>query len=890
MAPEIADSDGESDIMDNHVAEEQPIELPTPAKANTVLTEQVSPPQIDFDDFVHPTQALSDQSQVQNGIPGPGTGSTEKMLRGLAKAQQNLAGSSLDQQLGNITGKRRHSASESGPSSTDEVSSKKKRVKTYGSKSRSGSTIDLHADLNSATEQHTSSLAATKPGGSEEVLPETALDEDQQSPVEEMATVRERDRPRRVLSLLGQTTTAPGLQLSTTTSSYGGYQGFEIDFRGASNGLDINANPFAGLSQPSAGGEDLAGLEGDVQKEMMTSPDQPQDTPIPDSINPAMLMQNGPPEAWTSIERPSKRRKTENLARGTTASPAPSSRRAASVCAESVSNMSDKSRPKKRGRKAQSSKLANSSQQEAMAPPELPEPPPSRISRRGTLDSSQASHDETPSNSKRKRKKSKPEPKPDENAPTKRPSSELHLDDEKIMGLPKENYKPRPSRRRSRQISEHEEQQQEGGEALPEVAEATNSKAEESSPPKQPTSELNLSDEQLIGLPKENYKPRPSRRRSRPVVEDDQTEADWTGPLPEKPDDLSAKPESASSKKPKGKTNLQDEPPADNPAEPQPTPPKPAKKPKKSKVKRAKTSAAALLKKSSQMLSDGEDDVLWLDERPAAVKLDLPRDLKALKKEEEETKPEAAIATPKRGNSKISVEIPVPMASTSKPSKELEPETAKKKRGRPKKLPQGLPPSGLPPGSPGLDKAPTPEPLTEAENDDIDDEDEEDDDIRPSRRPIRCPLASKNANALPAPPISPAKLPHDDMSVSTDKENAPPPQPQPHLTPTKTKTSITTPSPTKGPTSHSPINPASAWNSKSKYRVGLSKRQSIPSLLRKVDKTKAAPTKVGVKVKERKIKVTNEDVDGEDGEGGGGGGGNPMILRDRDGNLVEWEF
>lgn len=823
MAPEIADSDGESDVLENHFETEQQNSRHTPTIDNATPVEQISPPQIDFDDFLDPTQALSEQSTARQGVPGPGTGSTERILRGLATARHNLAGSSSNKQMSDIEGyggtntKRRHSASEGGPSFIDDVPGKKKRVKTYGSKSRSGSTIDLYADVDADTQNQMSTFPNIDLAGIEAVQGNSWERNEGQEYDEVGATTRERDRPRRVISLLGQHMSTSGRQLSTTMSSYGGYQSIELDFRGAPNGIDVNANPFTGLSQVLVDGEGNKSFQADAQKDRINSHERLEGKTVPSCINPAMIMQNDPTETFSTFETSSKRRKTENLARGTTSSPAPYSRRAASVSAESVSTMSDKPQPKNRGLNAKSSKLANFSQQESMAPPDVPEAPPFQRSRRGTLDSSEVSHDETPSNTKRKRKKSKPELKPDEDSPTKHPSSELHLDDEKI-----------------------------------------------------------------IGLPKEKYKPRPSRRRTRPAVEDDQAEPHWTDPPPDKLEDSPTEPILTTSRKSKGKAGLEDFPHDQPPTASSSSPPKPTKKPKKSKVKRAKTSAAALLKKSSQMLSDGEDDVLWVDEKPAAVKLDLPADLTVLK-QEHELKPDisADTATPKR-KSKITVEIPIPGTSSNEPSvKESEAGTVKKKRGRPKKSHPGLPPSGLPPGSLALDKAPTPEPLTDAEGvaagNSEEDVEEEEDEIKKS---TRAPLKAKDSNALPTPIVSPAKLP---VGVNGEKENAPP-----QLTPAKANAS--TPSPTKGPTSHSPIQPASAWNSKSRYRVGLSKRQSIPSLLRRVDKTKAAPTKVGVKVKERKIKVTNEDVDVEDGEGEGGGNGGGMVLRDKDGNLVEWEF
>ena len=105
-------------------------------------------------------------------------------------------------------------------------------------------------------------------------------------------------------------------------------------------------------------------------------------------------------------------------------------------------------------------------------------------------------------------------------------------------------------------------------------------------------------------------------------------------------------------------------------------------------------------------------------------------------------------------------------------------------------------------------------------------------------------------------PSKPANKP----TTSPDKENA---------------------SPSKGPTQHSPINPPNPSKVLTRHRIGLSKRQSIPSLLRKVDKGKAPPKKTAYIGKELKVKDTG---DGEDGDGEVKRG--PM--RDPDGNLVEW--
>lgn len=75
-------------------------------------------------------------------------------------------------------------------------------------------------------------------------------------------------------------------------------------------------------------------------------------------------------------------------------------------------------------------------------------------------------------------------------------SASLELaSDELAIGLPKEQYRPRPSRSRGSTVDASH------------IVD---------SPEKVLTSEVNLSDEAVIGLPKEQYKPRPSRSRGNP--------------------------------------------------------------------------------------------------------------------------------------------------------------------------------------------------------------------------------------------------------------------------------------------------------------------------------------------------------------------------------------
>ena len=189
-------------------------------------------------------------------------------------------------------------------------------------------------------------------------------------------------------------------------------------------------------------------------------------------------------------------------------------------------------------------------------------------------------------------------------SPSQLPEENPDMNDELAIGLPKEQYKPRPTHSRapinamapSPALLYLVTNQQEV------------EKDEQSSPAKQPTSELNLSDEAFIGLPKESYKPRPSRSRSKKATGGDSGTT--------QPETVEAVGEVAISS-----AVVPD--PADAPFVKQQK-----KSIRKTKVKRAKTSAAALLKKSQAMLSEGEDDVLWLETKPSEVKLELPPDIK----------------------------------------------------------------------------------------------------------------------------------------------------------------------------------------------------------------------------------------------------------------------
>lgn len=803
MPAEIADSDEESEVL-----VEQVNSVPSPRSSFPANLSQldgapaaVSPSKIDFADFIDPTQRLSDLPSSQNPLLCRGTGSTEKILLGLEQARTDFASSSpslksdpgrdnMSPEMTSRSQRRGHSHNGTGRLSTEDLFTKNKRPKTYDTKKRTSDTqsTDLFGDVRLTNELNGASATEASEGG-QAVSPPASLPE--------ADTPRERNRPRRVISLLQQ---VPDAQLSTSTSSMGGYQSYNLDFRGSGSGLDVDANPFGNVSQVSIdeglvaqqvyteGGMEDVDLSNvfraeqpvmptaDVGQEMMTSPERPESAAVmtPGVVDPSMLMLDSMQDPPLESGRASKRRKTDIVTSRAMSSPAPAPpHRASSVSAESASNVSDSRQPKKRGRKPKGSKLTASSpapeveavEHHAMDPPAAP-----TRTRRATLESSSQASQTSESNTKRKRKKTKTDEDQQQTSPIKVPSSEVNLSDEVVIGLPKEQYKPRPSRSRSKRSDDGEVP------AVEAVADKDRDGNFEDQPIEQPT--------------------------TKPVA--------------------------------KGKG-------------------------KKTKVKRAKTSAFAL-QKSQAMLSDGDEDVLYMDERPASVKLDLPPDIHALKTEDTKTGVEQGddddeIVRPAARSTKtahVTIEIPRPQPDENNKPDKAEP----KKRGR---KPSKRTPT-----------APTPEPLTE-------DEAGSPSTALPSEA-HRPALGDKDPN-IPLSP-SPTK-PTETISAIANQDNK------------ENHTPVPSPSPSKphsiSPSTHSPLKSTASVTLKSQYRVGLSKRHSIPSLLRRVDKSKKAPTKVSTTVKERKVKAGTGCEDGE-GEEGDEDGRLRLGLRDKSGALIEWEF
>ena len=381
------------------------------------------------------------------------------------------------------------------------------------------------------------------------------------------------------------------------------------------------------------------------------------------------------------------------------------------------------------------------------------------------------------------------------------------------------------------------------------------SRDSDSSAVKDLSSESNLSDEILIGLPKEQYQPRPSRygRRGSIKVLIEDTVQTREGRSDKKATSRMATqvPNSADEE-----SSLMLPPPLKTPSK---------KSGKKARVKRAKTSAVAL--KTESMIDEDDEDVIYMDEQPAKVQMKVPNDPRlgrdGTKKEEDY---ESRLEDPDVNNNEDvpnldsskespSVRILVNIPTPSKPSSEeavegksskfpAEAKTEPRKRGRPKKkaiemvtevgtsnsdaevnatdVKVGVVPGGKT-SRPALEEKTT--------------------NISPSNRSLTkdgqmCNFDGfkvSEAAQIPAVAGSNSNNASTDIDASTLKptEEVSKHAVEPETPPSKDRAVST------GPKQHSPINPIGGL---SKFRVGLSKRARIPSLLKRVGKDSKATT------------------------------------------------
>lgn len=903
MPTEIADSDAESDLNSPAKVEEllpkHPPETQQSAASNDLG--------VHFSDFLCQEEQLYDEWHVRSpnlqqttnhvGVESqessPGIGNERAPSEHLAQhALTDVHAVDVQSELAafdttpTTTRKRRHSTTDDcgDAGGSDQVSQngqRQSRTKTDGKSS--GCQRSSHPQASDDAFRNPPQIwqAEGGPGDRAEPVPfASAMADNQdisgidvsmrQPPTPSTRAIREderqrkRNRPRRVLSLLEESLSDVPRDISTSRSSMGDYESINIDFRSTASGRDICANPFGSISQTSiedegndidrekmavqfsfddpntsaplqasilnrpeisSASEGLDGYSGADGEEQLQMPERSK------SIDPMLLHHELPNDAQPfSSSRTSSRKSGKPVSR-TSMSPIPVTD-GSSIHRSFSDNglISAKAIAKKRGRKPKS-------------PPFLSESP------------RQPQEEEDP-----------------------------ERNDDVAVGLPREQSKPRPSR--SRAVSNLMPPENAMCPPVIEMHETKNN--EQSSPIKQPTSELNLGDEAFIGLPKENYKPRPSRSCSKRTTlgEEEITQLETSDAVGDVPTSSAVVPDVADV-----------------------TPVRKTKKPpKKTKVKRAKTSAAALLKKSQAMLSDGEDDVLWLDTKPSKVKLDLPAAIKREVNLERKEIPavnsgslwiEAAIegegtdgqlprlqqqdadktpvsrrvdaasaapavddinheATKRTDTTHIVVEIPPPPASLT----HIEP----KKRGRKKKSSEALPNHVADLEGPGPSSesaavatvgepsekavaAPPPSPAKKrgckrkgteapAEKADVNKATGHESDASPSEDDLgkctRSALAEKDVNCpVPHPNVKSTEYTTSDLAhdaISPGKENGDDPAANVE---TPRKQASKEEDGAKGPTKHSPINPSGG---KALYRVGLSKRAAIPPLLKIVRK------------------------------------------------------
>jgi hypothetical protein len=361
---------------------------------------------------------------------------------------------------------------------------------------------------------------------------------------------------------------------------------------------------------------------------------------------------------------------------------------------------------------------------------------------------------------------------------------------------------------------------------------------------KNSSSELHLDDESAIGLPQEQYKPRPSRSRSKRTAEDEMPPPAHTPIKPVQPPLKQPQTPDAMN------TDQLDKPEEDTPL----TKLRKEKK-RKNKLKRAKTSAAALLKKSDKMHSDGEEDVVWVDSKPATVKMKLPDPVEVKredtgrheqkiaiegKRKPADTHDGAAKEQPTEDVPEKAAEVSVDIPEGGEGPQKQPP----KKRGRKKTAVEKPVPTENEDSLTETSNA-----ALEARDDAVETEDlSHESKLRASSRQAlketdantphsSAPQAIEQTVSTPQKgntlqeTVSHTKDSHE-FSPTTEplekqqqQQQQQPPTPQPKPT--------TNDSTDKGPTKHSPINPTGG---KVKYRVGLSKRAAIPPLLKMVRK------------------------------------------------------
>ena len=352
--------------------------------------------------------------------------------------------------------------------------------------------------------------------------------------------------------------------ISTSNSSMGGYQSINIDLRGEHGSLDFDANPFGNVSQVSVGDDpDAERIRNffPAQRDMRgplpaTSEHMGQHVAAEMiGVDPAVLMHNRSPSYPNDTQLVSSRSlpKPESVGKAPSTISPPTMKTDASqesLFAEPANAPMSKKKP---GRKKSKSERARSPSKHAVEP-----------DMGGSTELAAGSWEE--------------------HAHLLTTTTEVEaaklIDDDTLTTSAKEEAQGPSKRKRSRREEEAEAHV---------------------SPLKEPSSELHLSDEVIIGLPPEQYEPRPSRSRSKRIFDEDD---DQTVAISTKPEDLIQEATGKSASPSVGKTPIATK----------------QKGKRKTKVKRAKTT---IHRAPTPMVDDGDDDVLWMDTKPVSVDIGL---------------------------------------------------------------------------------------------------------------------------------------------------------------------------------------------------------------------------------------------------------------------------
>ncbi len=812
----IADSDGESDV------DVQSQSSPRPDQGQTIPDVDLG---VNFSDFLsqsqgynmHDTQQSAPQEEQPEGAE-KSTGATASLKRQIESEQRKLAEqrSSSSGRLSDIKKrpkshssdspivaktKRRHSALENTDNGEGGRNSKRRREQTYGcssSRLRSSQSNVFREDLSTQQEENMTDHSSSRNlrnlldqpidiGGplTDEQVDITEGRQEQDDDYHDIIDEQSALHTESVIGpqQLGDSSVKPDFfkeyiqmssgRMSTSRSLMGNHESINLHYSGNGPGVDVNANPFGDVLQQSVGDDDDR-----AERERLEAIFRPPQPGVGDIVA-FPSNQDCDPHNFSHHHQHSGTEgaailRDENLSR-------PASGRSKSFVDPSI----------------------------------LTKNPP---------DDTQNLLGSKPSSSRKRRKTV-------DGFALDIESAAQEMDDLPITIATPELPPPkteRPGKKRGRKpkdhVSEpkdgmHQEQPEEGGDN-DKTAFGNDGLAEG-----HPSSEPRLDDESAIGLPQEQYKPRPSRSRSKRGTDEGM-------PPP-------AHPPTKQTRTPKfGDTNQLDE------QEDTPSTKLKKEKKRKNKMKRAKTSAAALLKKSDKMLSDGEEDVVWVESKPATVKMKLPDPVEVKREDSvsherpthedlEAGGADISVAGREQSNEDASEESVEAVVEAHRPEEEQQKQPPKKRGRKPKTAVETPITTETEVGSNDNSNA-----AAEAQEEAEAEHEDRSNQSRSKTSSSRPALKEKDVNtshATASRPVEEATStpPKSNAAQATEPESPEKQQPPPTPQAQKNDKNENYDKNDRGPTKHSPINPTGG---KVKYRVGLSRRAAIPPLLKIVRK------------------------------------------------------